>query len=253
MEHNDALIKNGNWYNYPEIYNIFSFAEDKDNKCIKIVEEYIKNSKMEVINPVDLGTGTGKMFDQLIKNINYEGSAYLVDSNKKMTSFLRNKYHSEVIILNSKISDFSIGTVKSNLIISSFGFPSNLFDRNNCIKELKNVYENLSDGGVFITIGLNEKWNDELSLLWKTYIDKDIKIYIRDVRNCKLNWYENDIKTTLRFDNKKQMKYVIFNLFGSKAKVDYTNSDKLEWKMKMGITLNTKTELKNIIKKLENE
>lgn len=245
------LIKNGKWYDYPEIYNLFSILEDKDKKCIDLVINYIKNNKLEIINPIDLGCGTGKLYDQLICTINYQGIAYLVDSNSNMIEYLNNKYGNEVKILNSKISDFDLNTNKSNFIISSFGFPSNLFDKNNCICELKNVYENLLDDGVFITIGWNEKWDDELSLLWKKYICDNSDKSIDGARNCNLDWYVNDIQTSITFDNLTQRDYIIYNLFGENAKKDYVDSNKLEWSMHMGITINTKKQLKVILEKLE--
>lgn len=48
---------------------------------------------------------------------------------------------------------------------------------------------------------------------------------------------------------KEIMFYIIF--FGEEAKNDYKNSNKLEWDMLMGITINTKKELNKIIKELE--
>ena len=247
------LIKNGKWYNYPEIYNLFSFAEDREKKCIKQVINYIKSNNLKINNPIDLGCGTGKLYDQLICNIKYQGTAYLVDSNSNMIDYLTNKYDDNVKILNSKISDFDLGVDKSNFIISSFGFPSNLFDKNNCINELKKVYENLLDGGIFITIGWNEKWDDELSMLWKNYICDNSNKNIDGVRNSNLDWYMNDIQTILRFDNLTQRDYVIYNLFGANAKNDYADSNKLEWNMNMGITINTKKQLKAILENLEDK
>ena len=247
------LIKNGKWYDYPEIYNLFSFSEDKDLKCINILINYIKNNNLRIINPIDLGCGTGKLYDQLISSIEYIGTAYLVDSNPNMLDYLTKKYYDNIIILNSKISDLDLGDNKSNFIISSFGFPSSLFDKNNCIKELKKVYENLLDDGIFITIGWNEKWDDELSMLWNNYICVNSNKTLAGVRNCNLDWYMNDIKTSLRFDNLSQRDYVLCNLFGDEAKNDYADSNKLEWSMHMGVTINTKEQIKIILENLEDK
>lgn len=251
IQPNFPLIKDGKWYDYPELYNLFSISEDKDKKCIDLIINYINNNNLEIINPVDLGCGTGKLYDQLICNIDYQGNAYLIDSNSNVINYLVDKYDDSIQILNSKISDFDLGINKSNFIISSFGFPSKLFDKNNCVNELKNVYKNIADDGIFITIGWNEKWDDELSMLWKKYINDNSKNKINGVRNCNLNWYRNDIQATLRFDNLVQRDYVIYNLFGNNAKNYYMNFNKLEWSMHMGITINTKEQIKAILKSLE--
>ncbi len=250
MKEDNALIKNGKWYNYPDTYNTFSFSEDKGEKCFNIIRQYITDNGIKIVNPIDLGTGTGKVYEKLIKHLEYKGKVYLVESNKYMIEYLKRKYK-EATIIESEIINFNIQPEKSNFIISSFGFPSNLFDRNQSVKELKNVYENLSEDGILITIGWNEKWDDELSLLWKKYIDEKPKSSIKTIRNCNLTWYKQDIKTYLEFENKEQMLHIMKKLFGKHAEIDYSNSNKLKWDMNMGITINTKKEIENILKRQE--
>lgn len=164
---NQCLINDGKWYNYPELYDIFSFSEDIDEKCIKIIKNLIYNNKIQIINPIDLGSRTGKIYDQLLSKISYEGHAYFIENNPAMLSFLEQKYknNNKVKIVKNTIKSFKLNLQKSNFIISYFGFPSSLFDKDNTLEELKNVYKNLLDGGIFITIGWNEKWDDELSSL----------------------------------------------------------------------------------------
>lgn len=238
-------INNGEWYNYPELYNIFSISEDKDRKCIEIVKNRIKN--FLIVNPTDLGTGTGKMYDQLISELNYDGKFFCIENNDNMIKFLKKKYknNKKINILKSDIENFDLGLYKSNFIISSFGFPSKLFDKEKTIRELKNIYKNLTSDGIFITIGWNEKWNDELSNIWKKYskINFDEKIL---VRNCGLSWLKNDIETVLKFNDINEKNKVFNYLFGKS-----NSNNKLEFKMLMGITFNTKKEIKNIIKNLE--
>ena len=253
QENKLSLIKSGKWYDFPEIYNLFSFSEDKGEKCIGYVLDYIKKNDLKIKNPVDLGSGTGKIYDQLIKETNYNGDVYLVEVNHNMIQYLIKKYGNEVKVLKSKIAEFQLKEEKSNFIISSFGFPSSLFDQENCIRELKNVYQNLTDDGIFITIGWNEKWDDELSLMWKNYVWDNSTRRINRVRNCNLKWYINDIKTSIRFDDFKQRDFVLHTLFGEKAKEDFANSKQLEWSMHMGITIHTKKQLKTILKGLEKE
>lgn len=251
MEIHKALIKDSKWYDYPEVYSIFSNAEDKNQICIKIIKEYIKDNKLEITNPTDLGTGTAKLYEQLLKDTNYNGNIYLIESNCFMNDYLKTKYKNEINIVQTSIEDFDLKNNKSNFIISSFGFPSTLFNKDKCLKELKNVYKNLLEDGIFITIGWNEKWNDELNNLWKKYICDNSKKEITTPRNCNLSWYKNDIKTTLEFNNIDERDYVLYSLFGEDAENDYKDSNKLKWDMLMGITINTKKELNKIIRELE--
>ena len=123
-----------------------------------------------------------------------------------------------------------------------------MYNKNKTLEELKNVYENLLDNGVFITIGWNEKWDDEVSSLWKRYTNKNFDEKIIEARNCGLTWLNNNIKTSLRFKNNKEKNYILKSLFGDIIELD---SNKLEFKLNMGVTFNTKEELKTIIKKLE--
>lgn len=250
MKVKSSLIKYDNWYDYPEIYNIFSFSEDKEEKCIEIILKKIFKDKLEIINPIDLGAGTGKIYDQLLSKIDFDGNVWLIESNNKMIDFLQKKYknNNRVKIVNGFISSFEIENQKSNFIISSFGFPSCLYDRNKALEELKKVYQKLLDNGVFITIGWNEKWDDDVSNLWKEYTNKRFDKKIIEARNCGLTWLNNNIKTSLKFKNIKEKNYILKCLFGNINELD---SNKIDFKLNMGVTFNTKEELKTIIKNLE--
>lgn len=240
------LIKDGKWYNYPKIYNIFSNAEDLNNNCINIVKKYINDNNLKIINPIDLGSGTGKIYYKLLKDLKICGSIYLVDNNINMINYLNKSVKSNnVIIMKSDIKNVSL--VKSNFIISSFGFPSKLLDKANILKELKKIYELLLEDGILITIGWNEKWDDELFRLWKKYLDIDYSNKIKSTRNCNLSWYKNDISSILKFSDTKERNYVFGNFFGSEFLKDNHDNKKLEWNVNMGITINTKEEIKNIL------
>lgn len=241
-------INNGEWYNYPNLYHIFSTAEDKDKKCVEIVKNKVKN--FLITNPVDLGAGTGKMYEQLISELNYKGKLFCVENNINMINYLTQKYknNKEVNILKSDIESFDLGNYKSNFIISSFGFPSKLFDKEKTMRELKNIYKNLSNDGIFITIGWNEKWNDELSDIWRKYSKTKFDDKIVDARNCALSWLANNIETTLKFDNISERNKIFNYLF------DHLESNnKLEFKMYMGVTFNTKEEIRKIIENMDGE
>lgn len=60
------------------------------------------------------------------------------------------------------------------MIISSFGFLSKISSKERCINELKAIYKNFADDGVFITIGWDKTFNDELNEMWYRYIPDNI-------------------------------------------------------------------------------
>ena len=74
--------------------------------------------------------------------------------------------------------------------------------------------------------------------------------YSKDIlmtRNCNLTWLKDDINSKVKFSNIADRNKVLGSFFGYKFISDYKNSDKLEWNIRMGITLNTKKEIKKII------
>lgn len=240
------LISNSNWYNYPYIYDVFSRAEDYEQSCINIIKKYISDNNIKIINPIDIGSGTGKMYYQLLKNLKIYGNIFLVDNNVNMINYLNKNIESDIVkIVKSDIKN--LDSIKSNFIISSFGFPSNILDKDNTLKELKKIYELLLDDGILITIGWNEKWNDELFLLWKKYLNIDYSNKIESIRNCNLSWYKDNIDSIVKFSNIKERDLVLGSFFGNEFIKDYSYNNKLVWNISMGITLNTKREIKSII------
>ncbi len=256
------------WYSDPAIYNIFSEAEDPENICFSLISKKIKHKKIS--NPIDLATGTGRMMWQIIDNIEFDGNLYGVDSSKNMCEYIskrikrERKYTSNVKVITSSINKLSKKiSVKSDFIISSFGFPSKISDYSLCIQELRSVYSLLSNDGIFLTIGWDETFNDELSKMWFKYIPD--KIYasnfeewrkkrmelINSPRNCGLSWFKKGISAPLQFSSLKESAHVMGYLFGRDAAQYVVKSGKIEWIMSMGITLNTKSDLKKILKKHE--
>lgn len=259
MLQEEQLVKNHTWYKYPLIYDMFSIAEDKENIIASKIIKYINEKRIRVNNPIDLGTGTGKIIDTVLNKIYYCGNIYAVDNSKEMIHFLTNKYKNKkcIQIVQSSIEKLNLD-IKSNFIISCFGFPSCVYDKSLIKRELINVNRILDDDGILITIGWNEKYDDELSYIWYKYVDVSQLSYdewkkekiksMQTTRNCSLSWLENDIETKLEVTNKTDGERMFRILFGKKS-LDYIISDKnMQLKMKMGITLNTKQEINKIIK-----
>ncbi len=275
LEQNSSKNENGlivdetdKWYKDAAIYHIFSNAEDPQNICFDIVREQIKN--IRIVDPIDLATGTGRMFWQIINKINFEGILRAVDMSADMCDFLRKDlkrergYTKNTEIIQSSIENLSKKiSKKSSFIISSFGFPSKITNKDLCIRELKAIYSLLSDNGVFVTLGWDETFNDELSEMWFSYIPDDIRARnfeewrrkraerITSARNCGLTWLKKGIHVPLQFDSLRESATVMGYLFGRDASLNIIKNNKTEWMMSLGITFNDKKSLKKIIEEHE--
>jgi ubiE/COQ5 methyltransferase family. len=253
------------WYRDPAIYHIFSEAEDPENICFQLARERI--GKMRLHNPIDLATGTGRMIWQIVDQLNFTGELLGIDASKQMCLFVERaikrerKFTGKIKLIQSTIADAPhLLKKKSNLIISSFGFPSKITNKLLCIKELRAVASLLSDGGLFFTIGWDETFNDELNQMWYRYIPdsipaKDFEDWrkkraaaITTPRNCGLAWFKRGVVAPLQFSSIKEAASVMGYLFGRDAAQYVIKSGKVEWEMSLGITCNTKEEIKNILK-----
>ena len=225
---------------------------------------------IKIKNPVDLATGTGRLFRQILQKVDYSGVAYAIDLNPKMTEFLeksinRKRYYvHKICVKNAAIKDLKL-KVRSTFIISSFGFPSKIFNPQLCLDELKQVCSLLEDNGAFITIGWDETFNDELNIMWFKYIPDSIRAsnfeewrdkrskMIFSPRNCNLTWYKRGLLVPLQFSSLNESAFVMGNLFGRDAAKEVMENNKIRWHMSLGITYNTKKELKKIIKDMEKD
>ena len=258
------------WYADSSIYNVFSEGEDPENICFNLINRYIKDNKIHIKNPIDLATGTGRTTKNIINNIDYSGTLYSVDLSEQMLSYLqrtidRQKYYTNNIELkHSKISEFKLPEKeKSTLIISSFGFPSKFSSKERCKEELQNVYELLDDNGIFVTIGWDETFNDELNEMWYRYIPDDINAIdfdewkkirsekISSPRNCGLTWFKTNLQIPLIYDTIEESIDVMGHLFGRDAALNVLENNKMIWWMAMGITLDTKESIKKALDRME--
>lgn len=256
------------WYKDSAIYDIFSESEDPENICFDLILRKLK--KRKIINPIDIAMGTGRSLWQILKKTNYRGCVFGVDLSKSMCEFVEKnikrerKYTNKVSVINSSIIKLpSILKVKSNFIISSFGFPSHISDENLCIKELRAIYEILREGGIFVTIGWDETFNDELNNMWFKYIPDDIRAKdfdewratrsnkIHSPRNCNLKWFKKGVIVPLQFSSLKESARVMGYLFGRDSVQNIIKNNQISWSMSLGITLNTKEEIGDILKEYE--
>jgi len=265
-ENENGLIgdETDKWYADPSIYDIFSEAQDPENICFELILSLVENYNIVVNNPIDLATGTGKLIRRISEYINYKGNLYGVDLSPAMIDFVKkfinrsNLYSQNIQLIESSLVDLNLG-IKSSLIISSFGFPSKIFNKNQCYIELNKVYEHLSDDGIFVTLGWDESFNDELNTMWYKFIKDDIVCdsfdewrkkrseKIHSARNCNLKWFKKRLLIPIQFKNLNESAFVMGHLFGRDAKKYILSNGITQWSMSMGITCNTKTEIKEIL------
>lgn len=252
------------WYADPSIYEMFSYAEDPENICLKVIEDEINRRFQTIKNPIDLATGTGRAFRYFINRINFTGTYYAIDRSSEMLKYLEktiNRNHNYIYdykLINKSLDNFDL-KIESDFIVSSFGFPSKFTNKDLCMSELETVHNHLSPEGVFITLGWDESFNDELNLYWFKYIPDDIKEFdfeewrkvrvatFDSPRNCQLKWYKKGIIVPLQFNNIKESVHTMGHLFGRDAALSIIKERKTEWSMSLGITLNTKNEIKEIL------
>ena len=266
LENGLIVDESDKWYGDPSVYDIFSEAEDPENICFNVIMNELRNRKVDIVNPIDLATGTGRMLKQIIKNKTYKGIAFAVDANERMVAYtermvLRQHFYVHRInVCKGRIDSFVLPDgMKSTFIISSFGFPSRITDKDLCKRELENVYDLLEDDGIFATIGWDETFNDELNVMWYKHVpDKIVANNFEDwrrrrvaqitsPRNSKLSWFKKGLSIPLIFSSLSESAFVMGQLFGRDAVADIVRQSKTTWKMSLGITLNTKNEIEKIL------
>lgn len=258
------------WYAAPSIYEVFSKAEDPENICFKTILREINTRLKTIENPVDLACGTGRVIDFFIDKIDYRGSFYAVDRSSEMLNFLQRKmdrrhlYTHMIEYHQSELKELKL-PVHSNLIISSFGFPSQFTDKEQCMLELQRVNDCLMQGGLFITLGWDETFNDALSNFWYQHIPDNINARdfetwrlqrmekFESPRNCNLTWYKTKLLVPLLFCDVRESAYIMGYLFGRDAADEIIRTNRTRWQMSLGITINTKEEIGLIIKRYKDE
>ncbi len=82
---------------------------------------------------------------------------------------------------------------------------------------------------------------------WRTIRSEKIS----SPRNCNLTWFKRGIIVPLQFSSLKESVMVIGYLFGRDAAQNIICRNQRNWSMSMGITINTKEEIKLIIENYE--
>ena len=192
---------------------------------------------------------------------------YSIEKSNEMCEFLEKKYDWQVVIIKTpteELLDHPLrNNIKSSLVISRFGFPSKIWDKKLAWEELVAIESLLDKDGLFITLGWDEDFDDELNEMWYKFVPdglqaknfdewkKERKSSITSTRNAHLTIYKKNINTSLQFNSLQESAYIMGTLFGERALQYIVKDNKTNWEMKMSITVDTKESIKKILKKYE--
>ena len=177
------LLKNSNaYYKDNDYYEIFSIAEDGEQK----VQEYLKElSKDKIV--LDAGCGTGKFLPS-IESVSKKYIGLDLSSDQLSKAKLKSKKNS--LFINSSLEKIDLEDNSVDLIISTWvlGTITNIDERNKCLNELKRV---LKPNGEIILVE-----NDENSEF------EEIRNRTKDTRTRDYNnWIlSNQFKVDKRID-----------------------------------------------------
>ena len=260
------------WYTNPDIYHIFAISQDPKNLCMKLLFERLHKLGITTpCDPIDLGSGTGRLAWYILNNIRFQGKIHCIDYSKQMKVYLskrlkrecisakRVSIHCDSIVNLPNIK--GIGKNSSQLITANFAFPSKMSNKQNNLKELKAVYECLRPDGYLVTIGWDETFNDELSEMWYRYIPDNIEARtfeewrekkvdgIKSPRNCYLNWYKRGLMVPLEFQSVDISAKVMGYLFGRDAVNEILKNKRTRWSISIGITIDKKEQIEKVLRK----
>ena len=133
MEYKNLLKDSKAYYEDNDYYELFSIAEDGENKVANYLKE-LSNNKIVL----DAGCGTGK-FLPIIEN--YSSKYIGIDLSNEQLTKAKNKSKKNSLFINSSLEKIDLKDDSVDLIISTWvlGTITDLDERNKCLNELKRV------------------------------------------------------------------------------------------------------------------
>ena len=191
------------YYDDNDFYEIFSIAEDGENK----VANYLKNFCKDKI-VLDAGCGTGKFL-----NILEESSRKYIGidlSNRQLEKAKSKSKKDTSKFICSNLADIKLESNSVDLIISSWvlGTILDLEERNKCLNELKRL---LKSNGTIILIENDE--NSEFEKLRDRDKDSRTRVYNNWILSNDFN-IEDRIDTFFKFESVEQAKQCFNVIYG---------------------------------------
>jgi SAM-dependent methyltransferase len=164
LENGMIADETNKWYWSPEVYDEFSHAEDPHGISFEVATSLCTG---HIQSAIDLGSGTGRFIEELKDRIPTLDKIYALDSSDEMISYLGRKFGAgmpHVEPLKAEIADIPLPDQSIDLAVSSWGFPSRIWDQDLAYTELREVYRVLREHAHLITIGWDEDFSDEMTI-----------------------------------------------------------------------------------------
>ena len=217
---NKNLLQDSNaYYDSNDYYEIFSQAEDGENK----VSNYLNSiSKNKII--VDAGCGTGKFLNVLETNAKQYIGIDLSDKQLKKAQDKSQKENS--IFINSNLSSIPLEDNSIDLIVSTWvlGTMLDLEERERCLNELKRVLK--IDGSIILVENAEDS---EFEIIRNHHQDLPTKMYNNWIKDHGFYEIEN-INTYFNFQDEKTAKECFEVIYGEEIASKIKNN-KIEHKI----------------------
>ena len=214
------LLKNSKaYYENNDYYDIFSIAEDYENKVANYLND-ISNNKIVL----DAGCGTGKYLNVLETN----SKEYIgIDLSKNQLDKARLKStRSNTKLICSDLANIPLEDKSIDLIVSCWvlGTITNINERNTVLKELKRV---LKDNGQIVLIENAE--NSEFEIIRNRNKDNRTRDYNNWILNNKFS-LDKEINTYFQFNSLNEAKKCFEVIYGNEISSKISNN-KIEHKI----------------------
>lgn len=166
MKYKNLLKNSKAYYEDNDYYELFSIAEDGENK----VADYLKELSIDKV-VLDAGCGTGK-FLPIIENVAYK---YIgIDLSNEQLKKAKDKSGRNSLFINSSLEKIELDSNSVDLIISTWvlGTITDIEERNRCLDELKRI---LKPNGKIILVENDE--NSEFEKIRNRTSDSRTKDY----------------------------------------------------------------------------
>lgn len=251
------------WYANPEIYETFSNAEDPEEIAFRYALSLIPPGGTSVL---DIGTGTGRFARLIESEVSGVDRVVAFDIQQEMLKFLAEKVRAEggPLLVRGDATELPFGDESFDAVVSSWGFPSDMWDREMCRLQVAEVKRVLRPAGVLITIGWDESFQDELSEMWYRFVPEPEfrretlqewrrrrRQKITSPRNCHLTFIKKNVRLSVRFESVLEASSVFGFLFGFDAGVWVADRGQREFSMSVGVTYDDRTKLERALSRLE--
>jgi len=257
LENGMIIDETNKWYWAPAIYDQFSKAEDPESVVFDLAIRMINGRQPR--NVLDIAAGTGRFTHELREKLQSIESIHALDASEDMLRFLSLRFSRgtpKITPILGTIEKMPIEDASIDLVVSSWGFPSRVWDKEKAATELAEVHRVMRDTGVFVTIGWDEEFSDEMTEIWHKFVIEEDYYFdalseyrrrrrskITSPRNCHLTFAKKRLCVPVKFQDHFIAANVFGHLFGYAAGVWMLQNPKREFMMNASITFDTKNSI----------